>query len=261
MKSKIYIWLFILALPLIFSTCKSSRKLEGNQPKKETAIEFNTFNSKCELTLSQNKTQSIKVGGDLRIKRDSMIILSIQPISGVEVGRLTCDREGIVLIDRINKRYFAFDFNELKDKMNADLNYEALQGILVGELFAFGKKEKTSATDFSRSEIGNMILLQRNFEKIAQEYVLNDSLQIQSGVLQEESYRIRWSYSNPYKSELGKTIPKRIEITLHSGMHLLGQLDFDYKRIDFDKDMNFSSHIPANYVRVSYTDLLKMIAN
>jgi hypothetical protein len=35
------------------------------------------------------------------------------------MGRLSCSKEGIVLLDRINKRYFAFDFKELKDTMNA----------------------------------------------------------------------------------------------------------------------------------------------
>jgi hypothetical protein len=145
--------------------------------------------------------------------------------------------------------------------MNAEFSYEALQGILVGEIFAFGKEGEANITDFNRSEIGNMIMLQRNFDKITQEYILNDSLEIQSGILQEESYRIRWSYTQPFKSDIETTIPLKTELTLHAGAHLLGKLGFDYKRVELNKEMNFSSNVPANYSKLSYSELLKLIAN
>ena len=261
MKNKNYILLFLVVIAILFSTCKSSKKTEATQPNEAVKVEFNTFNAKGDISISRDESQSLKVGANLRIKRDSIIILSIQPLSGVEVGRLTCDKEGIVLLDRINKRYFSFNFTEIKEKMNAELNYEALQGILVGEIFAFGKEGKTNITDFSRSEIGNMIMLQRSIDKITQEYILNDSLEIQSGILQEESYRIRWSYTQPYKSEIGTIIPLKTELTLHSGVHLLGKIGLDYKRVELNKEMNFSSNIPANYSKVSYSELLKLIVN
>lgn len=261
MKNKKYILVFMVAVAFLFSTCKSSKKAESSHPSEQVKVEFKTFSAKGDISLSRNEAQSIKVGANLRIRRDSIIIISIQPLSGVEVGRITCDREGIILLDRINKRYFSLNFTEIKEKMNAEFSYEALQGILVGEVFAFGKEGKANITDFNRSEIGNMIMLQRSFDKITQEYILNDSLEIQSGILQEESYRIRWSYTQPHKSDIGTTIPLKTELTLHAGAHLLGKLGFDYKRVELNKEMNFSSNIPANYSKVSYSELLKLIAN
>lgn len=262
MWNKRYILFILLLLSFCFSACRSSKNvIEGEKNDKDVVqTTFSTFNAKCDISIFRNEAQSFRVGGDLRIKKDSLIILSIQPFAGVEMGRLSCSKEGIVLLDRINKRYFAFDFKELKDTMNAAFSYEAFESILLGEIFTFGEEKKTQITDFSKSLVGNMVMLQRTDEKLLQEYILNDSMEVQSGVLQEESYRMRWTYANLNKNDV-KSIPMKIEITFSAGVHTLGKLGFDYKRVEFNNDLNFSSNIPANYKKVSYIELLKMIAN
>mgnify|MGYP003499096209 CR=1 FL=1 len=118
MKNKKYILVFMVAVAFLFSTCKSSKKAESSHPSEQVKVEFKTFSAKGDISLSRNEEQSIKVGANLRIRRDSIIIISIQPLSGVEVGRITCDREEIILLDRINKRYFSLNFTEIMEKMN-----------------------------------------------------------------------------------------------------------------------------------------------
>lgn len=48
------------------------------------------------------------------MKRDEVIQLSIAPFLGIEVARAEISPDGVLVMDRMNKRYVQVPFDELK---------------------------------------------------------------------------------------------------------------------------------------------------
>lgn len=66
--------------------------------------------------------------------RDSMIIISVMPMLGIEMARLEATPLEIIAIDKIHGRYAVGTFAELNRKLTPTLNWDVLQQICTGEL-------------------------------------------------------------------------------------------------------------------------------
>ena len=66
--------------------------------------------------------------------RDSMIIISVMPMLGIEMARLEATPLEIIAIDKIHGRYAVGTFAELNRKLTPTLNWDILQQICTGEL-------------------------------------------------------------------------------------------------------------------------------
>ena len=66
--------------------------------------------------------------------RDSMIIISVMPMLGIEMARLEATPLEIIAIDKIHGRYAVGTFAELNRKLTPDLNWDILQQLCTAEL-------------------------------------------------------------------------------------------------------------------------------
>lgn len=83
------------------------------------------------------------------MKRDEVIQLSLTaPFIGIEVARAEISPDGILVMDRLNKRYVQVSFAELKGLAKADLDFHSLQALFLNEIFLPGKTT-LSARDIS----------------------------------------------------------------------------------------------------------------
>jgi hypothetical protein len=81
------------------------------------------------LELKADGKKSTSVGGSLRIRRGEVIQLSLAPLLGIEIGRAEITPDGMLVVDRINKRYVRVSFEELKALSRVDLTYDILRAI------------------------------------------------------------------------------------------------------------------------------------
>ncbi|MBR5613082.1 MAG: DUF4292 domain-containing protein, partial [Bacteroidaceae bacterium] len=88
--------------------------------------------------------KTTKVSGTMRIKKGEVVQLSIAPLLGIEVARAEISPDGVLVIDRVNRRYVRVSFNELQELTNAQLDFYSLQALFLNEIFLPGKKELTS---------------------------------------------------------------------------------------------------------------------
>lgn len=94
-------------------------------------FDFNYFSSKGQLTLN-SKTENLSSAVSIRMKKDSVIWVSVQPGLGIEAARMMLTQDSVYLMNRLQREYIATDYSFLRNKFQVDVNFEVLQAILLG---------------------------------------------------------------------------------------------------------------------------------
>ena len=143
--------LLIIACILSAASCKKARrnkqpiliespiKVENKPtdtiklPKKPQTLAFKYLSSdtKIEFTDGTNDAK-FKVG--MRIRKDSLIWLSMRANVGVEGLRVLISKDSIQVIDYQEKTYRSLSFKDLSQEYGFELNYNLVQAILIGEM-------------------------------------------------------------------------------------------------------------------------------
>ncbi|MBN8702806.1 MAG: DUF4292 domain-containing protein [Bacteroidetes bacterium] len=264
---------------LILTSCKSKRKII-NQSQQTTAnnaeyknkqvllqnlkkneVQFTTVSGKfeCEAVIDSSKN-SFNV--NLRIFKDSLIWMSISPALGIEVARVLITKDSVKFLNRLNSSFFIGDFQYISKLLNADLDYELLQSLLVGNSVEFYEDDDKlrSATD------GTLHLLtttrKRKLRKVLEknkEY--KDPMQ--SIWLQPTTYKIsrilfnEFSTDRSFNADFSKfqmvdstIFPSKIKYVIKAEKQIA--IDIDYSKIQLNKELSFQFTIPEKYDRINY---------
>lgn len=136
-------WLFFLLVLILFGCNKKFSdilaRVPGNLVVNEADFEY--LSTKAKIDFDGNNT-NISGVANIRIKKDSIIWLSVSPGLGVEVGRVMIDKDSVRILDKINKEYRAFSFTELSKTLEIDVSYRLVESVLLGNLIYPYEKEK-----------------------------------------------------------------------------------------------------------------------
>lgn len=203
-------------------------------------LDYNTlsikFSSKIALsfdraTLSDDRVdypeENISFNGNLRIKRDSIIWISLSSIFGIEVARIMLTPDSLKFIDRLNKKYFTGDYKYLNKiflsddlsaialakSENIDLDYFTIQSILTNELFIYPYSSNTleAIKDYKLYVDSNMYCLQSHSNKEIDKYLKNntekseDKFIVQTIYVVPEIYKVNKIYIKEYQNKIDTT--------------------------------------------------------
>ncbi len=113
------------------------------------------FKSKVEY-VSGVETQNFTVNG--RVKKDSIIWLSITPGLGIEAARCVILKDSVLLLDRIHNKLYTYGFNFINTTFNTQLDFYNLQALLVGNL-SFPKE---STDELQKQEVKDLYRLHQD---------------------------------------------------------------------------------------------------
>lgn len=129
----------ICSTVLIFSAC-SKKTLPTSAIEKEYGLEsfdYEYLQAKSKIRFS-SPDKSLTSSASIRMKRDSIIWVSVSPIFGIEAARGFISRDTIVFVDRINKDVYRYNFETLSKSFNFEVNFDMLQSIILGnQVFEF----------------------------------------------------------------------------------------------------------------------------
>jgi hypothetical protein len=104
-------------------------------------FDFNYLSSKGQITLNDSN-DNLSSGVSIRMRKDSVIWVSVQPGLGIEAARMMLTQDSVYMINRLHKEYVATDYSFLRNKFQVDVDFEVLQAILLGNYQQKGE-EKT----------------------------------------------------------------------------------------------------------------------
>ncbi len=128
--------LLLLSSFLLLQSC--NRKFLGfsfsnKDELKIDQFDFEYFSSKTKFKY-KNGNSKVRATANIRIKKDSIIWMSITPGIGIEAARAKITRDSLILIDRVNKQVLRFSYPTLSMAFNFDFDFPMIQAIVLGNL-------------------------------------------------------------------------------------------------------------------------------
>jgi len=162
MKMNTKIYRQILSRALVFlliagglASCSPARKAIRTPLKEEgvdylfgklksSEFKYDWLNAKFSATY-KNKGETTSFDGQLRIRKDSLIWLSLTPMLGIEAVRLMISQDSVKMINRLNDTYFIGDYEYVNRFLNTNIDYDILQAYLTGNDLSFYENGKFRA--------------------------------------------------------------------------------------------------------------------
>ena len=150
-----------LLLSLILGGCRSSKKVgtvaSGAakaqqvffQAMEEQALHYQTLTARLGVAINLSNFQVNSTRVDLKMIKDSAFQLSVQPLLGIELFRIEVSRDSIKVLDRMNKRYVAENYETLRTQTPIAFNFYNLQALFTKRLFLPGE-QTVSESHYSR---------------------------------------------------------------------------------------------------------------
>ncbi len=242
---KLIFWAAVVA-----TTASACKKIPASE------LNYDFFEAKGKLRY-QEEGEDRRVNLNVRMQRDSVIWISLRGGPGIEGARLLIGTDSLLMLNRLNKEYYAYSYPDLSEAINFDVNVDIFQSIMVGNPIVL-------------SDTADIITTREGSFRIATQFYQN--LQIQSKILRENrkvkemlitdlgnNNRLVIKY-NEFKPFNNKYIPYKVEIALDYADESKTdtQFELNYNRIDIPSEpLSFPFGIPSRF-RKSYIQFQKM---
>lgn len=252
MNSRSLFIIVILGFVIILSGCKSTRHVIKQPIKeygadylftklKDSELKFEWFSGKFSLDLINDKKENT-FKGQLRVRRDSAIWVSFSPALGIEMARLLITHDSVFFINRISKKYFVGDLELVADFLGANVDYDVIQSLLIGNDLTYYEDGKFRATYDSKE----YHLVTSGRRKLKKYIKTNDDatrIFIQNIFLNPETFKIsRMKIKDKTKED------QKLEAS-YNQHELVGNQLFP-KRIVYDISANNLIQVKMNYTRI-----------
>ncbi len=128
--------LYVLILLTGISACGKKNVVRNKKLSDEFRVEelkFDYLTSRGKITY-KDPTQEFTSPVDIRMKRDSVIWMSVKPMLGIEAARIMITKDSVLIIDRYNKNMMLFSFDSLSRKVNFPLDFKMVEAMMIGNL-------------------------------------------------------------------------------------------------------------------------------
>jgi hypothetical protein len=239
--NKSHITLFFLVI--ILSSCNLFKKsnIENNLLndssllEKELIKKINSQNISPDWTSLNSKIkvnkegQEVTINAHIRIKKDSIIWISVKAPLGIEIFRTMITSDSIYYMNRMNKNYFIKHISHIREVVKANVSFIKLQEII-----------------FASPNITVLNSDKENYE------ILKDIFRVYKMELQEEEDKkvsIRYSDYKVFSDIGGLYFPEKIFIDVKSEEIFTAEIN--YTKIKFNKTASISFKIPKSYVSIN----------
>lgn len=277
-KSRFTSWFISIGfIVFIFSLsgCKSSKKVavsergsEKTQKEfftqmQEQAFQFETLTARLNVDLDlPGNTMSSRV--DLKMIKDSAFQLSVVPFLGIEVFRAEISVDSVKILDRMNKRYVAENYANLKGQTPIEFNFYNLQALLTNQLFLPGQKEikpkqysrfqLTQEGSAAEIQVKDAIGLLYTFMADGEEKILSTRVTDSS-----EHYALQWNYLSFRQTE-GQFFPMKMDIQLQKDGVSQGRIVLNFSRMQTNVPVKMDFSIPSKYTRITLAQIMKSLS-
>lgn len=138
------VWGVAVVLLLLLSGCNKKIADIFNRNSTKLVVndaDFEYLSAKAKIDFESGKT-SFSATANIRIHKDSVIWMSLTPGLGIEAARVLITRDSVSIVNKIDKVYMHYDFVELSQKFDFDLNYHLVEAAVLGNLIYPYDKER-----------------------------------------------------------------------------------------------------------------------
>jgi len=263
--------LLVFLLSLFLVSCKSPRSVIKEpireygadylfEKLKENELKFDWFSAKFNIDLIIDKKKN-SLSGQIRMRRDSVIWITLSPALGIEMARLVITNDTVKFLNRINKTYFIGDEKIVNDFLDSNMDFDVIQSILIGNDLTYYEDGKFRATYDSkeyhlvtagRQKLKKYVETQADEERIFIQNILLSPetfkiTQMKIKELKKENKKLDAAYSD-FKYVGNQLFPHKVFYDLVADKNV--QIDLRYSKIVIDKPQLFPFKVSSKYTRM-----------
>lgn len=211
-------------------------------------LDFIYLSSKGKIQY-KDKSNEHKTNINIRMKKDSIIWISINAAAGFEAFRILIKTDSIHILDRINNEYIIRDYPNLSQKLGVPLTFSIIQNLIVGNLM-IPKEEEDRVTNSDsvycifKQFKGNATFTNKVKSGINKIESVEVSDNINSLIINYLKFVPLGSYSFPLENEIILTVKNQ------SGETETTYINIQHNKTEFpDKELNFPFNIPNKFER------------
>lgn len=266
-----YKFIGLLLLLAIFSAC-SQKRIEIKKPIKLAGADFvmdqmhknhstfEWFTGKAKVDFFDGKKKT-PFTAQVRMKRDSIVWISISGSVGIEGARLLLSQDSVKYINRIDKTYFAGSYEFLSDLLQTEIDFNMIQSLLIAKDFSWMDSqnlkvrldnqvyqiESTNKRDLKKQSKMTTFAIPVYHQSL---WISPESFKIQKIKIKEigkVGKKISASYSQ-YKLVKEQLVPyaMSVEFDNEKGMNL----DLIYSKISLNEAVGFPFSINEKYTAI-----------
>lgn len=283
MKTTSILKIAVLALPLVFSACKSHKKVAQPAVMTPEMIEKADFissvreNAQKAKFLTSKVKFSVEVGpqkltltGNLKMKRDDVIRLQLMAFGFVEAGRIEMTKDYVLIMDRINKQYLKAPWMSVDFLRNSGMNFQTLQALFWNELFRPNQSSLVKTNDkqvidsianYTILESGDDMIIGLEEGKMDYSWLAsrNTALLRMANILYKDRFngntQLNWDYDE-FKSLNKRMFPHKSAITLTTPEKEV-KLGMTLNYISADTEWETRTEISNKYREVTVDEILR----
>lgn len=264
--------LILITGAMLATSCRSTRKIQTAITKKDTievapvvsidphtdsvnfiretyrqllgnTIEFETFSAKINTDYQGSDGKKYDVNVFVRMKKDSIIWLSVNGALGIEGMRVLIDKDSVRILNKLDKEYQVRSLQYLQDVAALPLDLSSVQQLIIGNPVFL------DSTFLSYSVDGNRISLLNDGQWFRHLVTVDDNLHlIQNSKLDDvDIMRNRTCFLNysdyETKSNINFSTGRTISVTEKNKL----DIKLNFKQYGFNETLSFPFSVPKNY--------------
>ena len=270
---KTFLYAGIAILGLFSFSCRSAKKIQTAISKKDTAqvvltsdskfdsarfirnvtskvdsnyIDFNTFSAKVKVDYRGGDGKSNDFNAFVRMKKDSVIWVSINAVLGFEAFRIMITPDSVKVLNKLDKIVQFRSLNYLQEVTRLPIDFHTLQDIIIGNPAYFDRNNIISVQidegALSLTSIGTYF---KHFMTLSS----SDYLVMNSKLDDRETGRSRTALLEyyDYTTKENRHFATKRKISVAEKTTL--DISLDFKQFEFNESLNYPFSIPKNYKR------------
>ncbi len=240
-----------LIIGLLFGALAFSCKREvATKPEKINvleiiAAEFEYLSAKARFKFNHDKSK-VSAIANFRIKKDSLIWISVSPALGIEVARILINSEHVHVLDKFSKKYYLYSFRELSEKYEFRVDYKMIESVLLGNLVNPYENQKIQRSERYFTYLSEKgVYLFENF--IRASTMKLEKVKVTDGTSKNT---ILVNYTNFVMVE-NQIFPNKISAIIdYESEKPNTEIDISYNRLAIEKQpLDFPFSVPGKYER------------
>lgn len=227
---------------------------------KEKELKYDWFSAKFSAEYSNDGKEN-SFNGHIRIRKDSLIWISLIPMLGIEAVRLMISQDSIKMINRLNDTYFIGDYEYVNRFLNTNIDYDLLQAFLLGNDLQFYEEGKFRAS-VDRGEYKLSTGERRKLKKFVRNSQENLKIFIQNiwldpvnfkithtdvKEIRRDNIKLESSYGG-FEAVDGQLFPREMNYIIWAGNTI--KVKADFSKMVINVPLQFPFKIPGSYLQV-----------
>ena len=267
----------LVAVPLAFASCKSSKTVVAPQPMTQEQQKAQDILQRVNDNVQSTKfvtskirfqvqmgTQDLSLTGNIKMKRDDVIRLQLMAFGFVEAARLEFTKDYVLIMDRINKQYLRATYEQIDFLRNSGLNFYSLQALFWNELFQPGqdKLNQEVLNNYQMRIGGDDVIISFVKDKMTYKWLANQSdgrIRMANILYKDRIHgttQLNWDYSD-YKTFGKKQFPTENGIVFTTANNKEIKINMVLNYLGSESEWETRTSISNKYKEVKLDDILR----